>query len=98
MGVYVDQIMPTIPNANWRHRKGCHLIADSIEELHNFADKLSLKRSWFQCKNGNLPHYDLTENKRFQAVMLGAIEIDRQKFVDILRAHRQRALGSVLGT
>jgi hypothetical protein len=94
MAVYVDQLMPTIPNANWRYRLGCHLIADSLDELHETADRLGLRRSWFQPTNGNLPHYDLTINKRKQAVRLGAVEIDRRKFVDMLRAHRQCAPGT----
>jgi len=32
-----------------------------------------LKRTWFQ--NKRIPHYDLTANKRRQAVSLGATEV-----------------------
>lgn len=89
MSVYVDKMLSTIPNANWRYREGCHLIADTLGELHVFAARLGMKRSWFQQKNGNLPHYDLTVNKRKRAVQLGAVEIGQRKFVEILRIYRQ---------
>ena len=51
----------------------CHMLSDNIEELHEFASKLGLKRSWFQ--NGSAPHYDLSKEKRAQALKLGAIEL-----------------------
>lgn len=38
------------------------------------ADRLGLKRAWFQNRT-DLPHYDLTEGKRHQAVRMGAIEV-----------------------
>lgn len=37
------------------------------------------KHGWFQWKRGKLPHYDLTEGKRSQAVAMGAVELDRQQ-------------------
>jgi hypothetical protein len=42
----------------WGRRCG-HLVSDtSIEELHQFAESLGLRREWFQEKS--IPHYDLT--------------------------------------
>jgi len=73
MSVYVGPIMPCVPNKNWRYNYSCHLVADTVAELHSFAACLGLKRSWFQDKR--IPHYDLTRNKRKQAVKLGAIQI-----------------------
>ena len=60
-----------------------HLTADSREELHEFAEKLGLKRSWFQpgnksgmAKPGSFSaeswHYDVTERLRMRAIRLGA--------------------------
>lgn len=43
-----------------------------LQELHEMADKLKLKRSYFQNHN-YLPHYDLTPAKRELAVKYGAI-------------------------
>ena len=76
MSVYVD------PLANWGWRLGpsCHLIADGLDELHDFAARLGLRRSWFQGE-ASTPHYDLTVNRRKLAVRLGAVELGRREFV-----------------
>lgn len=87
MSVYVDPISVCIPNKNWRHNSACHLIGDTIAELHSFAASLGLKRSWFQDKT--IAHYDLTVNKRRQAISLGAIEIDVKTFMKKMRRQRQ---------
>lgn len=89
MSVYVDSIIPTLINKNWKYPRGCHLVADTIAELHSFAACLGLKRSWYQYKT--MPHYDLTCNKRKLAVQLGAKEVDRKQFVELLR--KQRIIG-----
>jgi hypothetical protein len=86
MSVYVDDIAVCVKNKKWRWPKACHLVADSVDELHKFADRLGLKRSWFQ--HGTIPHYDLTENMRRKAVKLGAIEIDRDQMVQFIRKNR----------
>jgi hypothetical protein len=74
MSVYVDRLLPCVPNKNWPYDKSCHLIADSLNELHEFALKLGLKKEWFQDHKKH-PHYDLTEGMRKKAIQLGAIEI-----------------------
>lgn len=86
MSVYVDPIMICTPNKNWRYKFSCHLVADTVAELHSFAACLGLKRSWFQ--NKIIPHYDLTANKRREAVKLEAIEIDKKKFAELFRKQR----------
>ena len=86
MSVYVDPIMPTLVNKNWKYPRGCHLVADTIAELHSFAACLGLKSSWFQ--NRTMPHYDLTPNKRKLAVKIGAIEVDRKQFVELFKEQR----------
>jgi 2-hydroxychromene-2-carboxylate isomerase len=62
----------------WRGKLWCHLTADSERELHAFAQRLGMRRAWFQHK-ARAPwqdHYDLTEGKRAQALALGAVELD----------------------
>jgi hypothetical protein len=75
MAVYVDS-----PVWEWRGRKWCHLLADSLAELHAFAGQLGLRRSWFQTK-ARFPHYDITENVREKALLLGAIEASNRTIV-----------------
>lgn len=80
MAVYVDNMkMP------WRGMIMSHMMADELEELHEMAAKLGLKRSWFQDKS--IPHYDLSEGKRQQAIKLGAIEEDA--FSEAMSAFRR---------
>lgn len=72
--IFVDALMPCKPNKNWRYSRVSHLTTDgTIEELHAFAKKIGLKRSWFQA--GRHLHYDLTLTKRYIAIGLGAKEI-----------------------
>ena len=92
MSVYVDEMMVCMQNRNWPYGRACHLMADSVKELQAFARRLGLKRSWFQFKS-NLPHYDLTSGMRSKAVRLGAVEIDRNKFIELMRKYRPRKAG-----
>jgi alkanesulfonate monooxygenase SsuD/methylene tetrahydromethanopterin reductase-like flavin-dependent oxidoreductase (luciferase family) len=49
------------------------MTADTLAELHEMAERIGLKRAWFQ-EHPRFPHYDLTRNKRRMAVKCGAIE------------------------
>ncbi len=76
MAVFVDDAFRH--GDQWgRWQGGGHMQADSLEELHAMADRLGLRRSWFQTKPGRpwRDHYDLTSAKRKQAIELGAIPI-----------------------
>lgn len=69
MAIYLD---------DYRGRCGrmvmSHLMSDeSLVELHEFAAKLGLKKSWFQP--GSAPHYDVCLSRRSAAFELGAIEL-----------------------
>lgn len=72
----------------------CHMISDTIEELHEMAQKIGLKREWFQPKS--FPHYDLSKSKRESALSLGAIEIDRRETVKIMRNFRDQIKKNVI--
>lgn len=79
MSVYVDDAS---------HRFGymvmCHMIADTLAELHAMAEKIGIQRRWFQQKRADMPHYDICRTKRKLAVKFGAIEIDQRETVRIL--------------
>jgi hypothetical protein len=55
----------------------CHLVADSLVELHALADALGMQRRWFQNKPGGTPHYDLSKSVRAKAVKAGAVGVNR---------------------
>lgn len=89
--IYVDPLISCVPNRNWRHNESCHLMCDpgdDFTEMHSFAAGIGLKRCWFQNRKGSTPHYDLTASMRARAVAAGAVEIDRQRTVEIIRAWR----------
>jgi hypothetical protein len=78
MSVYVDKlnIYPrklVNPIARKWGTKWCHLFSENEEELHAFAKRLGLKRSYYQ-KHRVLPHYDLIITKRNLALLYGAEE------------------------
>jgi len=56
----------------WPYSFASHLFADGVGELHRFAESIGLKRRWFQGRSA-LPHYDITQNKRNQAIKAGAV-------------------------
>ena len=72
MSVYVDD--SRIPAKVGRYEaKWSHLTADTTAELHEFAQRIGLKRSWFQKgKQPWLDHYDVTERMRQKAIDAGA--------------------------
>ncbi len=82
MTIYVDQILE-YPNCKLRYKRWCHMATDGdLSELHQMAARLSLHPSWFQTRPGkHLPHYNLTPNKRAQAVRLGVQEVDTMELV-----------------
>lgn len=64
----------------------CHMLADTVEELHEMAEKIGMKREWFQEKS--TPHYDVSLSRRKLALENGAIEIDKEKVVELIRSYR----------
>ena len=57
----------------------CHMIAQTIDELHAMADKIGANRKWFE-PNASSPHYYICKSKRSNAVKFGAIEVDSTFF------------------
>ena len=98
MTVYVDGLIAWPQEAESEYasrwfgngRPSCHLFADTEDELHEFAGRLGLKRSWFQShhEHPHLHHYDLTLRKRGLAVRLGAVEINAMEWA---RRHMESA-------
>src|SRR6185312_582865 len=78
MSVYVDHAFAYGEWGRWSG--GGHLQADTPEELHAFAERLGMRREWFQSRSGRPEndHYDLTERGRELALQMGAIAEDRR--------------------
>jgi hypothetical protein len=78
MSVYVDHAFAYGEWGRWSG--GGHLQADTLDELHAFAQRLGMRREWFQSKPSRPEndHYDLTQTLRARALELGAIAEDRR--------------------
>lgn len=83
--VYVDMLL----NYGWKLGASCHMLADNENELHELAAKIGMKRSWFQDGDTHtMPHYDLVESKRKLAIKNGAIEIDRNQLIQMIKNYK----------
>lgn len=86
MTVYIDCY-----NAPFQRMIMCHMIADTIPELHAMADTIGIARRWFQSK-GRTPHYDICKSKKTIALKNGAKEVGMADFVG--HANRIRESGA----
>jgi hypothetical protein len=95
MAAYVDDafIPAAVPNgARTVRSRWCHLTADTVAELHEFAKRIGLRRAWFQPDHRpgvlTIPgswHYDLTAKRRAAAVRAGAVEVDHAGLMAVVR-------------
>jgi len=71
MAVYVDDM-----RAGVGRMVMCHMVADTLAELHAMADLIGVARRWYQGPPvTSMPHYDIALSKRALAVQAGAQEI-----------------------
>ena len=85
--VYVDDFEVQKHGYAW-----FHLMADSIQELHEFAASIGLPARAFH-RGARHPHYDVTDGQRKRALRHGAVAISARYAVLIGRrvekpAHR----------
>lgn len=79
MAVYVDNM-----RAKFGRMIMCHMMADTLKELHEMADKIGIKRKWFQ-DHKKYPHYDISLGKRNIALANGAIEMKSTELLKLMR-------------
>jgi len=84
MAVYVNKLRPRFGGLSL-----CHLLADSLDELHAMARKISVEPSLFQ--HDHIPHYDLSRAKREQAIAAGAKVIDRHELALLVERFSKKA-------
>ncbi len=91
MSVYVDELR-NVPSAVGRHgnlhfHRSCHLLADTDDELHEFASRIGCRvPEW--AHDGTILHYDLTPWMRGRALAAGARPIGRREVVELILRRR----------
>lgn len=79
MTVYVDNVR--IPH---RGERWCHMVADSLAELHAFARQLGIPARGFHHE-ASYPHYDIPVAYRQRALAAGALPGDRRQIIHCAR-------------
>lgn len=82
MTVYIDDARIPATVGRWTARWS-HLTADTKDELHEFADRLGLRRAWFQDKPNGAWHYDVSDEVRARAILLGATQVTWERLSEI---------------
>lgn len=84
MAVYID-------NARIKYGRMvmCHMIADTLEELHKMADKIGVKRKWFQGAP-HFPHYDICLSMKELAIKHGAKEVSRRELWAVMKQYLKK--------
>ena len=77
MSVYVDRAKVPFKGQEW-----CHLMADTLEELHAFAQQMNIDARLFH-HDASYPHYDITLEMRSMVIAHGAIDADRQTIIAV---------------
>lgn len=83
MTVYVDNM-----RAPYGRMLMCHMIADTVDELHRMADRIGVARRWYQGD-----HYDICLAKKKIAMRLGACEVSQRELGRMVMEQRRTLKG-----
>ena len=84
--IYVDWLMPHGWKMYGRSVESCHMFSDkSKDELNEFALKIGLKKRYLQKSSSGVLHYDLVSSVRIKAIKMGALEIQREKYIKTMK-------------
>lgn len=53
--------------------KYAHLTADTVEELHKFAEDCGIPKHWYHKSRSGIPHYDL--NPKYYEIAIRRLQI-----------------------
>ncbi|MGE5513016.1 MAG: DUF4031 domain-containing protein [Bacteroidota bacterium] len=91
MTIYVDALRDNGWVLRGRRVQNCHMYTDGpVDELHAMADRIGMRRSWFQADDARLPHYDLTPSRRAAALLNGAVEATSRDVWEQMKRNRAK--------
>lgn len=67
---------------------GVHIVADTIEELHEYCASVGIKRCWFEGVRKGHPHYDLPFSKSHK-VIFGKGQVQLKSSREILAVSKK---------
>lgn len=92
MPVYVDDMHKT-SMGRYGRMKMCHMVADTVDELHAMADKIGVARQWYQGPPKTInPHYDICTKMRDRAIACGATELTMRQAVHVINGMQRKAI------
>lgn len=92
MAILVDHMRDVKRGNGWPYRRAAHMVSDkSFEELHDFAHRLGLQKSWFQGD-----HYDISTAVHREARDMGAEEVHQRDLVKKMRKSKAKDFVSKL--
>ena len=81
VAVYVDNM-----RAAYGRLVMCHMVADTLDELHRMADVIGIDRRHYQGPpRSRYPHYDIGLSKKALALKAGAVQITMREAPAIAR-------------
>lgn len=92
MTVYVDD-MYLYPVGRFTRNGRCmrmsHLMADTTQELLAMVDAIGVQRRWIQSANTPDEHFDISMEKRKQAIAAGAVQVTMREMSAYQMQRRQ---------
>lgn len=82
--IYVDEPKYARRNVKKPRKFYAHMIADSMEQLHQFAESLNIKKYFFHNHKG-CPHYDIDEVQWLKARCLQAKYVTTKELLKIAK-------------
>jgi hypothetical protein len=84
VSIYVDNAR--VPGRWYSTTAFCsHLTADTRDELHAFAERIGLRRSWFYDEPDGRWRYEVTASRRWEAIAAGAQDVTTDELTDVYR-------------
>jgi hypothetical protein len=66
----------------------CHMMADTTAELLAMADAIGVQRKWIQKAGSDREHFDVCLSKRALAISAGAVPVETEELVALMRRKR----------